>query len=91
MPKEERIGAQGLPNGARLENMRRYQCSRVIYHAQQMGRLNPEWAELSESIIDEVRMVYDDKAGPAGGEDAATLGVKGKKAANKTKEAEAND
>ncbi len=90
MTKENREGAQGLPNASRDSNVIRYQLGRIKYHAEQALRIDltqPEWEGL-DMIRETVTDLLTDRP-LEGGAEAESLITKGRKAASKARDSAA--
>lgn len=82
MPSEKRIGATGLPNEARANNVKRYELSRRIYDL----HINGERVEGIDSVLPELEGEYKSRPLDFGGS-SATANQKGnKKSGTKAKE-----
>lgn len=81
---EKRPGAAGLPNAARASNKVRYQLGRAQYHLSEALKLSENIDEQTDLTTVSVNLKEIHDARPlSAGEDADTLGVKGKKAKQK--------
>lgn len=83
MIKEARIGANGLLNNARINNVERYRLSRIIFTLDRIIKRTPE----QDAALHDARMTYSARPLDFGGDVASSLTVKGKKAKEKAQEA----
>lgn len=88
--KEIRIGAAGLSNAARANNVKRYALGREVYRIEQAIKQDPADYRSRRDELDAqlsaARKAYQAFPLDFGGDNSTALGVKGKKAQTKAKD-----